>query len=154
MDSKAVIPGWRAIVAVNQLNFIGLRGQLPWACPEDLRHFAQLTKGCDLIVGRNTFLTLPPLPKRRLHVLSTHQPESAANQFSTWTSELALLPTNAWIIGGAGVYASLFPHCREIHKSLVNDATVGDTVLPSFPSNFKIIHSEQKTNFTYEIWTQ
>lgn len=53
---------------------IGKDGQLPWHIPEDLKHFQNLTKGKIVIMGKNTYYSLPekyrPLPKRRNIVLT------------------------------------------------------------------------------------
>ena len=37
--------GLRAIIAVNNGNFIGLNGELPWRSKEDLKHFREMTHG-------------------------------------------------------------------------------------------------------------
>ena len=45
---------------------IGAKGDIPWHLPEDFAHFKQLTSGHPIIMGRNTWDSLPrkPLPNR------------------------------------------------------------------------------------------
>nr|MDT0663992.1 dihydrofolate reductase [Micromonospora sp. DSM 115978] len=43
-----------AVVAAAENDVIGASGQLPWYLPEDLRHFARLTRGHVLVAGRRT----------------------------------------------------------------------------------------------------
>ena len=49
---------------------IGKDGSLIWNIPEDLKRFKTLTTGHFCVVGYNTFMFLPPLPNRKLIVLS------------------------------------------------------------------------------------
>lgn len=41
------------ITATDEANGIGLQGGLPWYCPEDLSHFATLTKSDTVIMGKS-----------------------------------------------------------------------------------------------------
>ena len=69
-DQKAI---FSHIAAVSQNNVIGLKGQLPWHIPEDLKYFFNTTKNKALIMGRKSFESLgKPLPKR-LNVIVTRQ---------------------------------------------------------------------------------
>lgn len=105
----------RAILAVNNLSFIGLKGGLPWHCPDDFVHFNKMTIGCSLLVGHNTFQTLPPL-KGRVIVLD----------------DRAFYENRDidWCIGGRATYekyASLF---TELHISHIDNNSIGDVMFP------------------------
>lgn len=56
----------KAILAVNNLSFIGLNHGLPWHSKADFKHFKTLTADSSLLVGYNTFQTLPPLKGREI----------------------------------------------------------------------------------------
>lgn len=60
------------IVAIANHNAIGKGNQLLCHLPEDLKHFKEITSGHTVIMGRNTFFSLPKgaLPNRRNIVLS------------------------------------------------------------------------------------
>ena len=60
------------IVAVARDYGIGKDNQLLWHISEDLKRFKEITAGHSVVMGRNTWLSLPrrPLPKRRNIVLS------------------------------------------------------------------------------------
>ena len=62
------------VVAHSANRVIGRDGGLPWRLPTDMRHFRELTSGHTVLMGRNTFESLPdafrPLPDRRNLVLS------------------------------------------------------------------------------------
>ena len=107
----------KAILAVNNLSYIGLNGGLPWRCKEDFKHFKSLTMDCRLLVGHNTAETLPML-KDRVVVLDDR----------TFYDNKDI----DWCIGGKRTYekyASLF---TELHISHIDDNSVGDTMFPDF----------------------
>ena len=60
----------KAIIAVNNLGFIGLNGGIPWKSKQDMQHFAKMTKQGEgaLLVGFNTNKKLPPLKGRIIQV--------------------------------------------------------------------------------------
>ena len=52
----------KAIIAMAKNRVIGKNGKLPWpSIKTDLKHFKEFTTGKTLIVGKNTFDTLPLL---------------------------------------------------------------------------------------------
>lgn len=75
-----------AVLAMTPELLIGARNGLPWHLPEDMKHFREITKGGTVIMGRNTYLSLPdafrPLPGRRNIVLSKESPVSEVECFS------------------------------------------------------------------------
>jgi dihydrofolate reductase len=104
----------KAIIAVNNLGFIGKEGTLPWRCKQDLQHFKKLTAGASVLVGHNTFETLPPLPGREI-VLDRRGEYLSAD----------------WCIGGKKTYEKYQHLFTELHISHINDNSIGDTLLPS-----------------------
>jgi dihydrofolate reductase len=106
----------KAILAVNNLGFIGLNGALPWRCLADFKHFKALTLGCRLLVGHNTANTLPPL-KERVIVLDDRT-----------------LYDNKdidWCIGGKKTYEKYAHQFTELHISHIDDNSLGDTMFPN-----------------------
>ena len=63
------------IAAVDPDGIIGVNGKLPWHSPVDINRFKALTWGKTIIIGHNTFLSLPeklrPLPNRTNIVLKS-----------------------------------------------------------------------------------
>ena len=60
------------IVAIAENNAIGKNGDLLCHLPNDLKHFKEITTGATVVMGKNTFFSLPrhPLPNRRNIVLT------------------------------------------------------------------------------------
>lgn len=98
------------IVATDLQGTIGVNNGLPWSKPADLKRFRQVTMGCSLIIGRNTWESIGrPLPGRQLHVV-TRRPlgsvfdrvvavssfEEAVERSSAWD--------RVWVAGGEAIY--------------------------------------------------
>ena len=107
----------KAIIAVNNLGFIGLDKGLPWPkCKEDFKLFRSLTTGCSLLVGYRTMETLPPLKDRVVYM------DMRGN----------IREDIDWCIGGKATYEKYAPFLTELHISHINDNTIGDTTFPDF----------------------
>jgi dihydrofolate reductase len=108
----------KAILAVNNLGFIGLNGELPWqTCREDFLHFKKMTSGSTLLVGYNTSQKLPKLANREIII----DQKGKIFMHPDW-----------WCIGGKFTYEKYAPFITELHVSHINDNTIGDTTFPDF----------------------
>jgi dihydrofolate reductase len=105
----------KAIIAVNELDYIGLNDSLPWRCSEDLKHFKRMTEGCTLLVGHNTSQKMPPLPGRTVIV-----------------DERDVIITDGidWCIGGKKTYEKYAHLFTELHISRISNSSEGDTFYP------------------------
>jgi dihydrofolate reductase len=105
----------KAIIAVNELDYIGLNDSLPWRCSEDLKHFKKMTEDCTLLVGHNTAQKMPPLPGRTLI-----------------NDERGVIITDGvdWCIGGKKTYEKYCHLFTELHISRIENKTEGDTSYP------------------------
>jgi len=108
----------KAILAVNNKGYIGLKGGIPWKCSEDLNHFKKETMGGKLLVGYRTAQSLPKLPGREIVI---------DNKFSTENQSLTDVD---WCIGGKATYEKFCHLFTELHVSLIDDNTVGDVMGP------------------------
>jgi len=117
---------------------IGRDNQLPWHLPEDLAHFKRTTLGCPVIMGRKTWDSLPPkfrpLPGR-LNIVVTRdagwRAEGAAVAHSLEAAR-ALCPagSDAWVIGGAQVYAQALPLASTVVVTEIARDFEGDAFAP------------------------
>ena len=107
----------KAIVAVNNLGYIGKDNTLIWRCTADLKQFKELTKDCRLLVGFNTSLGLPPL-KDRVVIFDNR---------GLWKQASEVID---WCIGGKKTYEKYAHMFTELHISHINNNSVGDTMFP------------------------
>ncbi len=121
---------------------IGNQGGLPWHLPEDLAHFKAKTAGCSVIMGRKTWDSLPPkfrpLPGR-VNLVVTRQPgwqAEGALRTASLPEAIALCPPgkDAWIIGGAEIYAQSLPLAHSAEVTEIDADVPGDVFAPQFGS--------------------
>ena len=121
----------RAIIAVNNLGYIGLNNELPWKCSEDLKHFKNLTENHIMLVGKNTFKTLPEIVKKRKIVVDYRE----VLYHSTYP-QLNLEGDYEYIpyicIGGKVTYEKYCHLFTELHISHIDNNTIGDIMFPNF----------------------
>ena len=128
-----------AIVAVDLHNGIAKNGLIPWTSKKDMTHFYKKTTGNVVLMGRNTYFSIPeerrPL-KNRLNIVLTSNPQlyqdiSNSNVIFTDDNNMYLyflqnpekcrdsfpfLHENfkVFVIGGKQIYEKLIPLCHTI----------------------------------------
>ncbi|MBO4906940.1 MAG: dihydrofolate reductase [Bacteroidaceae bacterium] len=130
------------IAAVARNGAIGLDNKLLYHMPADMRHFKELTTGHTVVMGRNTFESLPKgaLPNRRNIVLTRNATYSAPNieVFPSLKDALQACRTDAevYIIGGASVYAEAMSCADELNLTWIDDTPPqADTFFPDIDYN-------------------
>lgn len=123
------------IAAVASNGAIGLRNDLPWRMPADLKRFRELTIGHTVLLGRKTFESIGrPLPRRRSIVITSQRslawPEGVvvAHDFD---SAIKLADcSELFVAGGAEVYRQALPIADRLLITRLSRAYPGDTFFP------------------------
>ena len=126
------------IAAVAQNRAIGYQNQLLYWLPNDLKNFKLLTSGHTIIMGRNTFESLPKgaLPNRK-NVVLTQQNITLEGCEVYHSLEEALSACQndekVFIIGGGKVYEQCLDFAEELILTEVNDVPEhADTFFPDY----------------------
>ena len=126
------------IVAVSQNRVIGLAGDLPWHLSSDLRRFKRLTTGHTIIMGRKTFESIGRLlPGRRTIVVTRQTDWTFPGAVVTHGLDQAIQAaedageTEAFVAGGAEIYALALPRVQRIYRTRVHATVSGDVLLPT-----------------------
>ena len=128
------------IVAIDQNNGIGKENSMPWHLSDDLRRFKAITMGHTVIMGRNTWLSLPfkPLKGRRNIVISTNMSETEGCEIARSIEEAHNMVANeelAFIMGGARIYQQTIDIADELIVTHIHKAFEGiDTYFPTIDS--------------------
>lgn len=126
------------VVARARNGAIGRDGDIPWEAPEDLKFFQRETVGGAVIMGRNTWDSLPfkPLPRRVNIVVSSRELDAEHRVSSVAQAvELARSLGHARIygIGGAGIYREMIGMAHRLLVTEVDmDVPDADTFFPDF----------------------
>lgn len=128
-----------AAVAANRA--IGNKNKLIYWLPDDLKRFKQLTTGHTIIMGSNTFRSLPKgaLPNRRNIVLSRKKIAfPGAEVFPSLEEALRSCANEdtVYIIGGEQLYRYAIPYADELHLTEVhNTPEAADAFFPEWKND-------------------
>ena len=153
------------IVAIDENGGIGLKNNLLAYIPADLKRFKAITTGHNIIMGSNTWLSLPkrPLPDRRNIVITSR----SSNEFDgvvlarSIDEAMALLPDGeeSFVIGGASIYRQMFPLATRLYLTLIHKKFEADTFFPEIDySQWREVErteidNDEKTCFKYTYLT-
>ena len=143
----------KAIIAMAQNRVIGKKGGLPWpSIKNDFSWFKEFTTGNTIVVGKNTFDTLPLLKNRECLVLVredkimvTNPNQYLVNNNSMTGQLITMEDIESYsefrkeyliVAGGAKTYIKLLPYIDEFYVTHVTGSYEGDTFMPSFEHLF------------------
>ena len=153
------------IAAIARNNAIGFGNKLIYWLPNDLKRFKELTTGHTIIMGSNTFRSLPKgaLPNRRNIVLSRKESEfPGCETFSSLEEALANCNETelVYVIGGEMLYRRALPLADILCLTEVDDTPQeADAFFPEFSRNeWEVIEKEEymtdeKHAFNYRFVT-
>jgi dihydrofolate reductase len=128
----------KCIVAVDSKMGYSKHGDIPWHIPDDLKWFAKVTAGHTMIMGGNTFRSLPSkfkLRDRKLFVLTSIGGETIkelfggqVHFFNSVTSLLGSIGDDKVICCGA--YEVFAPYFQELYINILPDDYGCDKVFP------------------------
>ena len=148
-------PRIQLVAAVARNGVIGDGDDLVWRIPEDLAQFRRVTTACPVVMGRKTWLSLPPrfrpLPGRR-NIVLTRQPgwqadgAEVARSLPEAVSLAADPPPDSGricVIGGAEVYTSALTIADELVLTEIDRDFTGDAHFPAWaPDEFEEVERE------------
>ena len=128
-----------AIVAVDNNWGIGFNGDLLEHIPEDLKYFKELTTGHVVVMGTNTWNSLPikPLPRRGNIIISRADRLIMCKNTLRLHMEDVLdyfdyTEDDIFIIGGGSIYNQLLPFCDRVYVTKIyKDHDNVDTYFPN-----------------------
>ena len=155
------------IVAYSKNYAIGKENKLLWHLADDMAFFKQQTSGKTVVMGKNTFLSLPrkfrPLPNRKNIVISRqesieeHENLSWYKSLEEAISSLKKTGEEIYIIGGGTIYEQTLPLADVVYATEVNVNIEGDTYFPPLsPQKWtrQVLHSfpkNDKNEYDFEV---
>jgi len=156
------------IVAVASNNAIGKDNDLLWHISDDLKRFKQITLGHKMIMGKNTFLSLPvrPLPKRTSIVITDDPSDRYEGCIMAYGIEDALSKCDpgeeCFIIGGGSVYRQFLPLAEKLYITKVHRNYEADTFFPEIDEDvWQLVsnedHVDEENNslpYSFQVYTR
>ena len=144
--------GIKIIAAIGERGELGYMNDLPWeTITEDMAQFMHNTMDQTLIMGRATWDSLArcPLPGRTMVVISRRKLNMPKGHYSYTTPEEAMdAHPDAWVIGGASLYANAMERAEEMLISHIEGEYLADRYFPRIYGNmWKAVESEEFDKF-------
>ena len=134
------------IAAIGQNNELGQNNNLIWHLPGDLKFFKDITMGKDIIMGSNTFYSLPRLLPGRNHIVLTsknidNDKITVVHSKQDLIEYLYQVKKEVMIIGGASIYRELLEYADNLYLTEINaTCSNADAYFPKL--NYKEWESE------------
>lgn len=129
---------------------IGKSNWLPWHIPEDMKRFREFTTGGVVVMGRNTYFSLPekvrPLPNRR-NIVITRESIDGIECYPGIDVFLEAMKQDGipdcFLIGGASLYDQFFVQgiVDRVELTLLHGTHEGDIFVHEFRSQFRVVAS-------------
>jgi dihydrofolate reductase len=164
------------VVACDENRGIGIKNQLPWRLPGDLKYFRRITTGDAssvqnaVIMGRKTWESIPnkfrPLSDRINIIVTRDQryelPQGVIRAHSLQGAVAAAKEAGAsdiFVTGGAQIYREGldFPGCRRIYITQILATFECDVFFPIYKDRFNLVshselHEENGTKYRWDIY--
>ncbi|MCJ8332685.1 MAG: dihydrofolate reductase [Epibacterium sp.] len=129
------------VVARARNGAIGKDNDIPWHAPEDQKAFQRETLGGAIIMGRNTWDSLPFKPlKNRLNIVVSSNPDAAETVVSSVEDAIDLARAQGYAriygIGGSGIYSAMLPMADRLLITEVDlEIAAADAFFPEFDAD-------------------
>lgn len=127
------------IAAVGKNRELGKDGKLVFRLPSDLAFFKETTLGHPVLMGLNTFKSLPKvLPGRKNYVLTRstdfEAPEGVeiVRDLDKFVADFQDSSEEVFVIGGGMVYAQMLEYADKLYLTEVDAEADADTFFPEF----------------------
>ena len=126
------------IAAIGKNNELGKDNKLIWNIKEDLKFFKDTTMGYPVLMGKNTFLSLPKvLPGRKNIVIS--DVDLINNEIEVYKSlkefftKYEEYKDELFVIGGASIYAQFIDLATKLYLTEIDaECKCADVYFPKF----------------------
>jgi dihydrofolate reductase len=114
-----------------------------------MKHFKTITTDNTVIMGRNTFLSLPngALSNRKNVVISDDPNDTFEGCYMASSIDEAISITKddgeVFIIGGASIYKQFLPLADKLYITYVDDEPIADTYFPEIDNNIWEVISKE-----------
>ena len=141
------------ILAMSKNKGIGYHNILPWKCKQELAIFSSKITDTIMIVGRKTFISLPPSLKNLCCVVGKDYFKTIEDAISY---NIRLYPNKKiFIIGGSSIYnytlTKLHHIIDKIHISIMKCECLCDSFVDFDINNYNIESQQEFTDFSHYV---
>ena len=126
------------IAAIGKNRELGLNNDLIWKIPDDLKFFKENTLGKYIIMGMNTYKSLPRrLSDRKYIVLTSKNVDFdedivIVHNIDELLEFVRKVNEEVMIIGGASIYSQMIEYADKMLLTEIDDESLADVYFPEF----------------------
>lgn len=122
---------------------LGRNNDLLWHLPSDLKYFKEVTFGHPVIMGKNTFKSLPRVLKDRHNIVLTFKDDKeelpmeveVLHSIDEFIDKYKDKDEEVFVIGGASIYKQFIDLADTLYLTEVEDESIADVYFPEFDKN-------------------
>ena len=154
------MPNLITIAAIGKNYELGYKNDLIWHFKKDLDNFKSLTHNHYIVMGKNTYKSLPQkLPNRKYIIISSSLPQSDEyllfNNIKDFLEFFNNQTEDIYVIGGSTVYKELLEYSDKLILTEINESfSKADVYFPKFKKeNYtsRILSKYTENNIDYKI---
>lgn len=113
------------IAAIGKNRELGKDNDLIWHLPNDLKFFRKVTSNHTIVMGRNTFESLPRMLPNRKHIVLTSR-DGLPSEVEVYRELKQILEKykdteeEIFIIGGASIYTQFLEHSSKLYLTEID----------------------------------
>lgn len=147
------------IAAIGKNNELGKENDLLWHIKDDLENFKNLTMGKYIVMGANTYYSLPKKLKGRKYIVLSKKIKEIEqgmvfSSFDDLLNFIKLQKEEVMIIGGGSIYSLFMPFCDKIYLTEIEDSKEADVYFPKFDKRKfqrKVLKEKECGNLKYKF---
>lgn len=126
------------IAAIGLNNELGVNNDLIWHIPEDLKFFKENTLNKYIVMGMNTYLSLPRKLLNRKYIVLTHKECQldddivVCHDIDELLAYIKDIDTEIMVIGGASIYGQMIDYADKMLLTEIDDSKNADVYFPRF----------------------
>ena len=134
------------IAAIGKNNELGKDNDLIWHIKEDLANFKRVTMGKKIVMGANTYKSLPKKLEGREYIILSHSLKNIENgtvfsNFEDLLNYLQSLDEEVMIIGGASIYKMFLTYADKLYLTEIDASENAQVYFPEVDYNkFKMVN--------------
>ena len=146
------------ISSVGKNNELGKNNDLIWHFKEDMKFFKNTTMNHTVVMGYNTYKSLPGnLPGRRIIVVTSKKIDGVdtINGIESIIEKYKNTDEEIFICGGASIYKQFLPYADKLYLTEIDsEDKEADTYFPEFNKDLydkKIVKSGESKTLKYDF---
>lgn len=145
-----------SIVLAHDLNnVLGFNNRMPWHNQRDLDLFFRRINKEIIIVGRQTYLSLPKImPAKIIYVLSRssvdliHPQATIIHDVMPYLKKWCLAKKKYYVCGGGQIFELLYKYCSTMYITTIKESHTGDIYFnPKWIEGLKVLKKSENSDF-------